>query len=59
VLVIAGEMTSGDFTCIVGNVSSVVTVCGEKVLLLLFSQIYPVENSSYVVSQLFGLEMDA
>jgi len=29
-IIIAGETTSGDFMCIVGNTSSVVTVCGKN-----------------------------
>jgi len=35
-IIIAGEMSSGDFTCIVGNMSSVVTVCGQKVNTVFF-----------------------
>jgi len=30
-LIIAGEMTSGIFTCVVGNMSLDITVCGKKV----------------------------
>jgi len=30
-IISVGEISSGDFTCIVGNMSSVITVCGKKV----------------------------
>jgi len=34
-LIIVGEMTSGEFTCVVGNISAEITVCGKKENLVL------------------------